>query len=177
MSEASGQGQTTATAMTAADDEYSDWYRWFTGDPDANVDYSRKQQRDLQRLREGACAGIGEPDVLGLRPARPPLGCVKVREHLLGSIQACGDPFDLFLQHRIPHPDPVQHWPVGRQGRDCHALLAAGLDGDPCRAYFTRGQMPSADRRIGREPVWRPATIRNWHSQGPRSAISSEPTD
>lgn len=36
------------------DDEYrSDWYRWFTGDPDANVDYSRKQQRDLERARRG----------------------------------------------------------------------------------------------------------------------------
>ena len=36
------------------DDELrSDWYRWFTGDPDANVDYSRKQQRDLDRLERG----------------------------------------------------------------------------------------------------------------------------
>jgi len=36
------------------DDEYrSDWYRWFCGDPNANVDYSRKQQRDLERLRRG----------------------------------------------------------------------------------------------------------------------------
>jgi hypothetical protein len=36
------------------DDEFrSDWYRWFTGDPDANVDYSRKQQRDLERLKRG----------------------------------------------------------------------------------------------------------------------------
>jgi len=36
------------------DDEYwSDWYRWYTGDPDANVDYKRKQQRDLERLRRG----------------------------------------------------------------------------------------------------------------------------
>ena len=36
------------------------------------------------------------------------------------------------------------------------------------RAYVARGQMPSADRRIGREPVWHPATIRKWHSQRPR---------
>lgn len=35
------------------DEYYSDWYRWFTGDTDANVDYSRKQERDLQRPREG----------------------------------------------------------------------------------------------------------------------------
>jgi len=36
------------------------------------------------------------------------------------------------------------------------------------RSYVARDQMPSADRRIGREPVWRPATIRKWHSQRPR---------
>ena len=36
------------------DDEYwSDWHRWFTGDPEANVDYSRKQERDMQRLARG----------------------------------------------------------------------------------------------------------------------------
>ncbi len=35
------------------DEHYSDWYRWFTGDPDADVDYRRKQQRDLERLRRG----------------------------------------------------------------------------------------------------------------------------
>jgi hypothetical protein len=36
------------------DEEYrSDLYRWFTGDPDANVDYRRKQQRDLERLNRG----------------------------------------------------------------------------------------------------------------------------
>ena len=36
------------------DDEYrDDLYRWFTGDPDANIDCSRKQQRDLERLKQG----------------------------------------------------------------------------------------------------------------------------
>ena len=36
------------------DDEYrEDFWRWFTGDPDANVDYSRKQQRDQERLERG----------------------------------------------------------------------------------------------------------------------------
>lgn len=36
------------------DEEYRlDWYRWFMGDPNANVEYSRKQQRDLERLRRG----------------------------------------------------------------------------------------------------------------------------
>jgi hypothetical protein len=39
------------------DDElYEDWYRWCTGDPDANVDYTRKQQRDLERLKRGEFA-------------------------------------------------------------------------------------------------------------------------
>jgi hypothetical protein len=40
------------------------------------------------------------------------------------------------------------------------------------RAYVARHQMPEADRRIGREPVWRPATIRKWHSQRPRHTVS-----
>lgn len=35
------------------DDLYDDWYRWLTGDPDANVDYARKQQRDRERLERG----------------------------------------------------------------------------------------------------------------------------
>jgi hypothetical protein len=36
------------------DDEFwSDWYRWFTGDPDANMDYERKQRRDLERMSRG----------------------------------------------------------------------------------------------------------------------------
>jgi len=43
------------------------------------------------------------------------------------------------------------------------------------RAYVARGQMPAADRRIGREPVWRPVTIRQWQSQRPRHAGSAEP--
>lgn len=35
------------------DDEFrSDWQRWFAGDPTANVDYSRKQERDLASLRD-----------------------------------------------------------------------------------------------------------------------------
>jgi hypothetical protein len=42
------------------------------------------------------------------------------------------------------------------------------------RAYVARGQMPEADRRIGREPVWRPETIRRWHSQRPRRASAAQ---
>jgi len=51
-----------------------------------------------------------------------------------------------------------------------HGVRATFLDVAPStiRAYVARGQMPGADRRIGREPVWRPATIRKWHSQRPR---------
>ena len=31
------------------------------------------------------------------------------------------------------------------------------------RASVARGRMPTADRRIGREPAWRPAPIPKWH--------------
>jgi hypothetical protein len=43
------------------------------------------------------------------------------------------------------------------------------------RAY-ARGQMPAADRRIGREPVWRPATIRKWDRQRARRHHDTKPT-
>ena len=48
-----------------------------------------------------------------------------------------------------------------------------GIAPSTIRAYAARGQMPEADRRIGCEPVWRPATIRRWHSQRPRHARSA----
>jgi hypothetical protein len=32
---------------------YDDWYRWLTGDPNADVGYARKQKRDLERLERG----------------------------------------------------------------------------------------------------------------------------
>ena len=36
------------------DDEFrSDWHRYYTGDPAANVDYRRKQERDAERMRRG----------------------------------------------------------------------------------------------------------------------------
>jgi hypothetical protein len=38
---------------------YDDWLRWFTGDPNASVDYARKQQRDRARLTRGEF-GLGE---------------------------------------------------------------------------------------------------------------------
>jgi hypothetical protein len=45
---------TGARSSWSPDDELrSDWYRWFRGEPDTNVDYSRKQQRDLERLKRG----------------------------------------------------------------------------------------------------------------------------
>jgi hypothetical protein len=43
------------------DDEFrSDWVRYFQGDPDANVDYARKQQRDLDRLQGLAPPGLAQ---------------------------------------------------------------------------------------------------------------------
>jgi hypothetical protein len=56
--------------------------------------------------------------------------------------------------------------------------VARFLDVEPStiRAYAARGQMPAADRRIGREPVWRPATIRKWDRQRPRRHRDTEPS-
>jgi hypothetical protein len=71
----------------------------------------------------------------------------------------------------MAEPLPADWWTT----RD----VATFLDVAPStiRAYVARGQMPEADRRIGREPVWRPATIRRWHSQRPRQAAGEEPTE
>jgi DNA-nicking Smr family endonuclease len=36
------------------DEEFrSDWQRYYTGDLEANVDYRRKQERDVERMRRG----------------------------------------------------------------------------------------------------------------------------
>jgi len=43
-----------------------------------------------------------------------------------------------------------------------------GVTASTVRSYAARGQMPSADRRIGREPVWQPATIHKWDRSRPR---------
>ena len=43
------------------DDEFrSDWVRWFEGDPEANVDYARKQERDLAPLHGVAHSGLAQ---------------------------------------------------------------------------------------------------------------------
>jgi hypothetical protein len=59
---------------------------------------------------------------------------------------------------------PADWWTTA----DVAAFL--GVTPSTIRAYAARHQMPEADRRIGREPVWRPATIRKWHKQRPRAA-------
>jgi Helix-turn-helix domain len=69
----------------------------------------------------------------------------------------------------VAEPLPDDWWTT----RDVAAFL--NIAPSTIRAYVARGQMPEADRRIGREPVWRPATIRLWHSQRPRRARSAEP--
>jgi predicted DNA-binding transcriptional regulator AlpA len=66
----------------------------------------------------------------------------------------------------VAEPLPDDWWTT----RDVAAFL--GVAPSTIRAYAARGQMPRADRRIGREPVWRPETIRHWHSQRPRHAAS-----
>lgn len=42
-----------------------------------------------------------------------------------------------------------------------------GVTPSTVRAYIARTQMPASDRRIGPLPVWRPATIREWHAARP----------
>jgi predicted DNA-binding transcriptional regulator AlpA len=71
----------------------------------------------------------------------------------------------------VTEPLPRDWWTT----RDVASYLE--VSPSTIRAYVARGQMPAADRRIGREPVWRPATIRKWQSQRPRRANNDvEPT-
>jgi hypothetical protein len=71
----------------------------------------------------------------------------------------------------VAEPLPADWWTT----RD----VATFLDVTPStiRAYAARGQMPEADRRIGREPVWRPETIRSWQSQRPRQRRVTDPSE
>jgi len=71
----------------------------------------------------------------------------------------------------VADPLPRDWWTT----RDVATFL--GIAPSTIRAYVARGQMPEADRRIGREPVWRPATIRRWHSHRPGQARGGEPPD
>jgi DNA-binding transcriptional MerR regulator len=71
----------------------------------------------------------------------------------------------------VTEPLPRDWWTTGD--------VASYLNVTPStiRAYVARGQMPDADRRIGREPVWRPETIRKWQRQRPRRDHNdAEPT-
>jgi hypothetical protein len=70
----------------------------------------------------------------------------------------------------VAEPLPTDWWTT----RDVATFL--NVTPSTIRAYVARGQMPEADRRIGREPVWRPATIRKWHDQRPRRARSDAGT-
>ena len=70
----------------------------------------------------------------------------------------------------VAEPLPDDWWTT----RDVAHFLH--ISSSTVRAYVTRGQMPKADRRIGREPVWRPATIRQWNGQRPRRHHDTEPT-
>jgi hypothetical protein len=59
----------------------------------------------------------------------------------------------------VAEPLPVDWWTT----RDVATYLDVAPSTIP--AYVARGQMPEADRRIGREPVWRPETIRQWQPE------------
>jgi transcriptional regulator with XRE-family HTH domain len=54
----------------------------------------------------------------------------------------------------VSEPLPEDWWTTSDVAR------FLGISPSTVRAYVAREQMPKADRRIGREPVWRPATIR-----------------
>jgi predicted DNA-binding transcriptional regulator AlpA len=42
-----------------------------------------------------------------------------------------------------------------------------GISTHTWRSYVSRGQAPAAEQVYGRTPLWRPDTIREWHSQRP----------
>lgn len=61
--------------------------------------------------------------------------------------------------------------PAGMLTRDEVVALLAQL-GQPMRArtwsaYTSRGQAPPPDERIGRTPLWRPATVTEWAKNRP----------
>ncbi|MGL5827776.1 MAG: helix-turn-helix transcriptional regulator [Nocardioides sp.] len=68
-----------------------------------------------------------------------------------------------YLERGVPTQPPSTDWWTTDD-------VATFLDVSPStvRAYMARGQMPESDRRMGRLPLWRPASIRRWHEQRPR---------
>jgi predicted DNA-binding transcriptional regulator AlpA len=71
----------------------------------------------------------------------------------------------------VSEPLPEDWWTTSDVAR------FLGISSSTVRAYAAREQMPKADRRIGREPVWRPDTIREWHEQRPRHNASQSTAD
>ncbi|MGL5823818.1 MAG: NUDIX domain-containing protein [Nocardioides sp.] len=76
-----------------------------------------------------------------------------------------------YLEHGIATQAPSADWWTTDD-------VASFLDVSPStvRAYMAREQMPEPDRRMGRLPLWRPASIRRWHERRPRKPASPHAT-
>ena len=65
----------------------------------------------------------------------------------------------------------VENWaklPEKWELKDVAAVAAyLGVAPSTVRSYLSRRQMPPADYTLSGAPVWRAATIRNWHQQRP----------
>jgi hypothetical protein len=133
------------------DEEYrSDWYRWFTGDSDANVDYSRKQQRDLERLGRGAGAAA---DVLKIERAR---WLRERRPRLSGRIEKIGHSPDTYqLRVTLDSDEPLAGLDIEMEWTQGFAFQVGDF-----------GIYPSAPREVAlrayayRSPENEPAGIR-----------------
>lgn len=66
---------------------------------------------------------------------------------------------------------PDDWWTAG----DCARFL--GISVATWRAYVSRGQAPTAERRFGRSPAWQPETVKAWAAGRPGSGRwSSDPS-
>ena len=61
-----------------------------------------------------------------------------------------------------PEELPTDWWTAD----DCAVYL--GITRSTWAAYVAREQAPPAERKFGRSPVWRPATIKAWAESRPR---------
>jgi hypothetical protein len=62
------------------------------------------------------------------------------------------------VQSDDPAGPPDDWWTA----EDCARFL--GISAATWRSYVAREQAPAAERQFGRTNVWRPSTVRAWHS-------------
>lgn len=67
-------------------------------------------------------------------------------------------------------PDPAAEWWTTA---DVAAFL--GVRAATVSSYHRREQMPVADQKFGRTPVWRPQRIIDWHASRPRPGVGGRP--